>query len=494
MAGGRLRAGVAIGWILLASSPAAEVLVAPLVPDRPAFGPIIAEHRQRVATLIDDLAPPPERPGRIEVIRARDAAALRRSFLGTARLGGQWSSQAIRIETGGWKLGGLAEALGRPELLDCRRQLCELRAPILIEAGASLHVGADAGSATLRLSQSHGAFIASLGSLFVQEAALDGRRLEEGGPAATAGPEFRPFLVVYDNGRLTIASSRLAHMGYDAPSAYGVTLTVGDRTGTGSGRPSALIHDSEFRDLYYGFYSHAAKGVDIVGNRYVDSMRYGIDPHDGTEAMWVADNVVEGTRIAHGIIASHRVRNIIIHANRSIGNAGSGIALDRGSSAAVISGNVVVGNGGNGITLYESHEVAIDGNEIMYNAGSGIRLRQSSGISIAGNLVERNGKHGLEASSRTPEREATAEEASHARPVRLALMGNRFGGNRWSACTFKGVARLDLVPAAAGEVLAPCGEPEALAGDKEWAAAVGQVWERREPLRLEAAAGVERDP
>jgi poly(beta-D-mannuronate) C5 epimerase len=487
MAGGWQRAGVAIGWILAASSTGAEVLVGPLVPDQPAFRPSIAEHRQRVATLIDNLEPPPTRGGRIEVIQARDAAALRRSFLGTARLGGRWSGQAIQIESGGWELDGLAEALGRPDLLDCNRQLCELRAPILVEAGASLHVGAHAGSATLRLSQSHGAFIASLGSLFIQEAALDGRLLEEDASAATSGPDFRPFLVVYDSGRLTIASSRLAHMGYDAPSAYGVTLTVGDRAGAANGRPSALIHNSEFRDLYYGFYSHAAAGVDIVANRYLDNVRYGIDPHDGTEAMWIADNVIEGTRIAHGIIASHRVRNVIIHANRSVANAGSGIALDRGSSAAVISDNVVVGNRGNGITLYESHEVAIDNNRIMYNAGSGIRLRQSSGISIAGNLVERNGKHGLEASNRTPEREATPEEAEHARPVTLALTGNRFGGNRWSACTFKTIARLDLVPAAEGEALAPCGEPAALGGDKEWAAAVARAWNGREPLRLEAA-------
>ena len=92
-----------------------------------------------------------------------------------------------------------------------------------------------------------------------------------------------------------------------------------------------------FQELHYGFYSHAAKGVDIVASRYLDSTHYGIDPHDGTDGMLVAGNVVRGTRIAHGIIASRDVRNIVIHANRAVDNAGSGIVLDGGITNAAIS-------------------------------------------------------------------------------------------------------------------------------------------------------------
>jgi poly(beta-D-mannuronate) C5 epimerase len=486
MAAGWRGAVAAIGLILVASTAAGEVLVGPLAPQPPAFRPAIAHNQQRVAALVADLAPPPESAGRVEIIEARDAAALRKSFLDTARLAGRWSGRAIRIESGGWKLDRLAAELAGPDMLRCRSRVCELRAPLLIEAGASLHVGAAAGSAELRLSQSHGAFIASLGSLFIQEAALDGRRLEEDAPGATADAAFRPFLVVYDAGHLVIASSRLAAMGYDAPAAYGVTLTTSDRTDPATDRPSALIHDSEFRDLYYGFYSHAAKGVDIVGSRYIDSVHYGIDPHDGTEDLWIAGNVVRGTRIAHGIIASREVRNIIIHNNRSLGNAGSGIALDRGVTTAVISGNLVTGNVGNGIVLYESHDIVVAGNRIARNAGNGIRLRHSSDVWLGGNGVYANGKHGLEASSRTPEREATPEEALYARPVTLTLAGNRFVRNSESSCNFKGIARLDLVPPAPGEALAPCGLPEAVAGDKDWVAAIAAAWSRREPLRIES--------
>ena len=227
-----------------------------------------------------------------------------------------------------------------------------------------------------------------------------------------------------------------------------------------------------------------ARGVDIVGSRYIDSVHYGIDPHDGTEAMWIAGNMVRGTKIAHGIIASRMVKGIVIHDNRSFDNAGAGIALDRGVTSAIVSGNAITGNRSNGITLYESHDIVVAGNRIVQHEGNGIRLRHSSGVWIEGNRIDGNGRHGLEASSRTPEREATPEEASYARPVTLALLGNTFLRNGYSACNFKGIARLDLVPAA-GRELAPCGRPEALAGDKDWAAAIARAWGGSTALRLE---------
>lgn len=481
------RRGVAaaVGLVLAATAAQAQVRVSTLDPAPPDYRIQVARKLDRAASLVAALAPPPPSPGTVEVIDAGAAAALRKSFIDTARQTGSWSGRAIRVASGSWRLDDVAETLAAPDLLACSAGRCELRAPVLVEPDATLHIGAAAGSAELRLSQAHGAFIASHGRLLILDAALAGRR-PDGSPAATAGPEFRPFLLVYDAGRLVVAASRLAHMGYDAPTAYGVSLSTTDRGSAPAARPSALIHGSTFRDLWYGFYSHSAQSVDILASLYLDCVLYGIDPHDGTRDMLIAGNTVQGTRRTHGIIASREVRDLVVHDNRSTGNGGSGIALDRGVTRAIVTDNLVTGNAANGITLYESHDVTLAGNRIVGNGRNGIRLRQTAGIWIAGNLVVGNGRHGLEASNRTPEREATPEEAGFARPVALTLAGNRFADNGQSACTFKGIARLDLVPKAPGAALAPCDGPAAVGGDLPWAAAIADARGRREPLRLQA--------
>lgn len=477
------RGGTAAAFCLglVATTALADVAVLPLTPQPPDFRNQIARQRARVAALVERLQPPQPADGRVEVIDATDSALLRKTFIDSAERMPDWTGRTIHVASGGWDLPRLAARLGDPTLLACRQQACELRAPLLIGAGAGLHVGPQAGCAELRLSRAHGAFVASLGTLFVRDATIESDAAEH------SADMFRPFLLVYDAGRLVLASSRLAHLGFDAPAAYGVTLTTSDRSGAAVDRPSALIDDSEFRDLYYGFYSHEARGVDIVDSRYVDSVHYGIDPHDGTEALWIAGNTVHGTEIAHGIIASREVKDIVVYGNRSFDNGGAGIALDRGVTSAIVSGNTVAGNGSNGITLYESHGVVVEGNRIVRNRGNGIRLRHSSGVWIESNRIDGNGGHGLEASSRTPERQATPEEASYARPVALTLMGNRFLRNGESACNFKGIARLDLIPGEDG-ALAPCGRPEALAGDRDWLAAIVGVWNDRKPVRIEGPA------
>lgn len=475
----------AVCLLLAAGTAEAQIRTSTLDPAPPDYRAAVAAKLERARALVAGLAPPQPSPGEVEVIDADAAAALRKSFIDTTRQAESWSGRAIRIASGSWRLDDVARAVAAPELLACAAGRCELRAPLLVENGAALHIGAAAGSAELRLGQAHGAFIASHGLLHIQAAAVSGRR-PDGSPAATAGPGFRPFLLVYDAGRLVVAGSRLAHLGYDGPTAYGVALSTTERGSPPRARPSALIHASTFRDLWYGFYSHGAQGVDILASLYLDCVLYGIDPHDGTVDMLVAGNAVQGTRTAHGIIASRRVGDLVVHDNRSTGNAGSGIALDRGVTRATVTDNLVTGNAANGVTLYESHDVVLAGNRIVGNGRNGIRLRQAAGAWIDHNIVVGNGRHGLEASNRTPEREATPEEASFARPVTLTLAGNRFAGNRDSACTFKGIARLDLLPASPGAALAPCESPTAVAGDLPWAAAIAEARGRRKPLRLQA--------
>ena len=76
--------------------------------------------------------------------------------------------------------------------------------------------------------------------------------------------------------------------------------------------PTGVIVGNEFHGLYYGFYSYEARGVAIVGNRYSDCILYGIDPHDRSTELVIAQNTTTGTRERHGIIGSRGVSDSFI--------------------------------------------------------------------------------------------------------------------------------------------------------------------------------------
>ena len=155
-------------------------------------------------------------------------------------------------------------------------------------------------------------------------------------------------------------------------------------------RPKGWVIDSTIVDSWYGFYCYEADDLVVKGNTYRDNIVYGIDPHDRSHRLIIADNTVHGTRKKHGIIVSREVNDSFIFNNRSYENKLSGIVLDRNSEGNLVAYNEVYRNHSDGITLYESGDNLLWGNQVLANRRHGIRVRNSVNIRLYENLAAGN--------------------------------------------------------------------------------------------------------
>jgi poly(beta-D-mannuronate) C5 epimerase len=147
--------------------------------------------------------------------------------------------------------------------------------------------------------------------------------------------------------------------------------------------------------MYYGFYCYEARDVVIKGNTYRDNVVYGIDPHDRSHGLIIADNSVYGTQKKHGIIISREVNDSWIFNNRVYDNKLSGLVIDRNSVNNLIAFNEIYRNYSDGITVYESPDNLLWGNRIIGNRRHGIRVRNSVNIRMYENLSISNGLTGI---------------------------------------------------------------------------------------------------
>ncbi|MCC6305258.1 MAG: right-handed parallel beta-helix repeat-containing protein [Rhodobacteraceae bacterium] len=385
-----------------------------------------------IRTAIEARPLPATAPGRVLLARVAEDRALRRLYRDGAPGAERWTGTGIVIETGVFDLPGLARALPAPGWLDCAGALCTLRAPLVVRPGATLVVA----DVTLRLSQEHGAGIISHGRLAVSDATVTGWHLGAHRPAATdaEGRGFRPFLAGLEGGETLIRRARLAHLGYQAHLAYGLSLATVDREST-TLHPRADIVASRIEDAYIGIYSFDAVGVNVIANTISLPHLYGIDPHDDSRDLLIAENRVEGARRSHGIILSRRIRRAAVVRNTSRANAGAGFFIEKASHNAVFAGNLAEANGGDGLVVHESREVVLSGNRLAGNAGDGIRIRASFRIGVYDNAIVGNGRYGLRiydfAHAR---RRPTAEEAGQILPVLVRVGANRIEGNGAGAC------------------------------------------------------------
>ncbi|MEO1018212.1 MAG: right-handed parallel beta-helix repeat-containing protein [Pseudomonadota bacterium] len=472
----------------LSSSPfAAEIRIEPIArpPDTSAI------ERQRIEREIEQVerrvaafAPPALRPGDARVQSIDTLAAVRKSYIGAARATPSWSDEALVLADGVWDLGSLQQHSVAQRHLSCPNdQVCELRRPLLIEAGATLWLH----DTQLRLSQAHGAFVASYGDLIVTDnAAIAGWDVDTDAPARTEGDAFRPFIVVFDKGRLVAIDSTFKHLGFDEAVAYGLSISTSSRNVPASDHPQALVYNSEIDDLFYAFYTFEAEQIDLVGNHITNSHRYGIDPHDFTRDLLITRNDVSGTKERHGIIASRGVEDLIIFDNKSHNNAGTGIMLDRATTNALVIENLVHDNGADGVAVYESHDITLADNLLQRNASRGLRIRNSRAVSVRNNRIEENGT-GIEIYARMlDEPPGTRPRTNYETRVSAQLAGNQLDRNRDYGCILKNVSKLTLLPGPGDRSLAPCEHPNKVAGDQIWVDALLRVWFWPDPLELSA--------
>ncbi|WP_426141035.1 mannuronan 5-epimerase AlgG [Pseudomonas sp. DWP3-1-2] len=303
--------------------------------------------------------------------------------------------QAIVVEDGYTNLKDLAKKVPKQYLKEVSPGVFLARVPILVTEHAVLEIAGD----ELRLSQEGGSFLVIEGKLFMSNAQLNGWREADNGLAMFRSPtEFRPFLLSWGGSQTYVVNSKMSSLGYSKSKSYGVSIsqyTPNMAKVMKRPEPTGWIIGSEFADLWYGFYCYETRDFVVKGNTYRDNIVYGIDPHDRSHNLIIAENDVYGTKKKHGIIISREVNDSFIFRNKSHDNKLSGVVLDRNSSNNLVAYNEVYQNHTDGITLYESGDNLLWGNRVIANRRHGIRVRNSVNIKLYENVAMGNGLMGV---------------------------------------------------------------------------------------------------
>ena len=305
--------------------------------------------------------------------------------------------QAIFIEGGYVTLKDLARSLPKKYFEETEPGIYIARLPIVVSQGATLHVGAE--TRDFRLSSERGAFLINDGKLFIMDSRLTAwSETENQQDWFKKKGKFRPFLNAWGGTETYIVNSVVSSLGYTASKSYGVSISQYSpamHPTMQRDHPSGWLIGSMFDDMWYGFYCYEAYDVVLKGNTYRNNLVYGIDPHDRSRRLIIAENTAYGTREKHGIIVSREVNDSWIFNNRSYENTLSGIVVDRSSVNNVLANNEVYRNGSDGITIYESGDNLLWGNRAFNNARHGIRVRNSANVGLYENLAVANGLLGI---------------------------------------------------------------------------------------------------
>lgn len=393
----------------------------------------------RLRARLHDLALPAPVPGAVRLKPVDRISGVAGMYRRIAAWLPDWHGQAIVLEGGSHDMASVAAALPRAGLLDCAGATCTLRAPLIVGRDTALVIdGID-----LILSQADGAALLSWGQLSISDATLRAWNLAQDTPAETdaVGAPFRPYVAGFAASHTLIRRSDLLYLGHQAAMSYGLSFGTEGRSGTVTEWPSVDMIGNRLLDVYFGFFSFDADGVNVMDNHIAESHVYGIDPHDDTRNMLIHGNYVYGARRSHGIILSRRIHNTIVSHNVSTGNAKSGFFLDKACHDVLVIGNESFLNKAEGLVLHEVTRIAVVDNRFHRNGADGIRLRASSAILLERNTVTGNARHGLRAYDwQGAARKPNAEEAGQIEAMRVALSGNHLWTNKRGICRFSGDA------------------------------------------------------
>jgi poly(beta-D-mannuronate) C5 epimerase len=305
--------------------------------------------------------------------------------------------QAIFVDDGYMNLQELAKKVPKQYLSETSPGVFLARLPIVVGKKGILEI--DKKTSELRLSQDAGAFLVNDNQLFVMDTKLTGWSEKANGPSTFKAPkEFRPFLLSWGGTQTYMYNTKVASLGYNNSKSYGLSIsqyTPNMKAQMNRPDPTGWIVNSEFSDMWYGYYCYETRDFVVKGNTYHDNIVYGIDPHDRSHGLIIAENTVYGTKKKHGIIISREVNDSFIINNKSYENHLSGIVLDRNSVNNLVAYNQIYRNHTDGITLYESADNLLWGNRVFANKRHGIRVRNSTNIKLYENLAIGNGLMGV---------------------------------------------------------------------------------------------------
>ena len=105
-----------------------------------------------------------------------------------------------------------------------------------------------------------------------------------------------------------IAASEISHLGHQSGAAYGLSYRAGPKPKLSLAGPTGWVVSCSLHDNYYGFYTYEADAVVLVDNEVHENVVYGLDPHDRSNRLIIANNHAHHNG-KHGIIISREVND-----------------------------------------------------------------------------------------------------------------------------------------------------------------------------------------
>lgn len=199
--------------------------------------------------------------------------------------------------------------------------------------------------------------------------------------------------VIARGGQMDVSHTEFSALGFAIGHSSGVAWKGWPTT-----KSQGSVHDSAFRENYFGAYTWEAEGMVWERNEFSHNLVYGLDPHDHSDYFRVEHNRAFSNG-RHGIIFSAACVGNVIRYNESFDNAWHGIVLDDGkvaddgdprhlrarpSNDNVVEYNAVWGNEV-GMALEGGYRNRLANNEIRDNR-FGIRLKDNA----SHNVIEQN--------------------------------------------------------------------------------------------------------
>ncbi|HYE00538.1 MAG TPA: NosD domain-containing protein, partial [Alphaproteobacteria bacterium] len=374
----------------------ATVVEAGPAPQRPKIPDLSGYTSEAVRAMV-----PKGKPGRVRMVSVAATDLLRKftqpeTYTQLQKGQGVRDPKAVMLEGGVFTLESLAAALDDPDVLERRGREYVLKRPLLIGERTTLVISGEE-TDWLKLDNVAGSFLISVGTLFIVDTRVTAWDDGLQAPPMPKDGAFQAFITAWSASETYVASSEISHLGSNASKAYGISLSAGPTKWKNEHIwPKGWFVDSRFHHMWYAFYSYEAEDVAIVNNWYHDNIIYGVDPHDRSRRLIIANNLAETTKKKHGIIISREVVNSWIVGNISEYNNNSGIMLDRMSDYNVVADNLSRHNGDDGISLLESSHNIIWNNTARDNQRDGLRIRNSLDIHVYGNRFIGNRDDGVE--------------------------------------------------------------------------------------------------
>ena len=264
----------------------------------------------------------------------------------------------------------------------------ELRAALVQSQGTLLRISVPVVS-ELRLVDLPGVMvIGSRADLLVSRSRIKSWDPAIGGPDQNP-QDGRPFIYYKNRSRVDILESEIVALGSNRALSHGVSLRLGDTTGT--------IVDSTFVQNWIGLFTAGTADVNVEGSVFESNIVHGVQAHEASTGLVIRDSELRCNGV-HGVLLTG-ASDSTLHDNTFERNGEVAVAVD-GSTATDLVANTVTGHGvGIRLNGERTEGVTVTGNRIVDNdvgLQSGAAVRS---LSLDNNRLEGNHLVGLILSS-----------------------------------------------------------------------------------------------